>query len=156
MDDVETFLKESNAIEHVYDDESLADAKDAWKFLMSQDVLSLSVVRETHKLLMRNKNLEPKYIGDFRDCPVYVGNRMCPPAYVVAPLMWEWTLSSMRTYPTVDAKYLHVRFEKIHPFIDGNGRTGRMFMNWTRLKRTNEPLLIIKESEKEKYYEWFH
>jgi Fic family protein len=48
----------------------------------------------------------------------------------------------------------HIRYEHIHPFVDGNGRTGRMFMNWERLK-AGLPLLVIKESKKYDYYDWF-
>jgi len=48
----------------------------------------------------------------------------------------------------------HITFEKIHPFIDGNGRIGRIFMNWQR-KKAGLPILVIKEAEKQKYYDWF-
>ncbi len=53
------------------------------------------------------------------------------------------------------SQQLHVSYEKIHPFVDGNGRTGRMFMNWWRL--TNGlPLLIIHEGDEQyNYYQWF-
>ena len=48
----------------------------------------------------------------------------------------------------------HVKFESIHPFVDGNGRTGRLLMNWIRIK-IGLPILVIKESEKFEYYKWF-
>ena len=53
------------------------------------------------------------------------------------------------------AKASHIAYERIHPFIDGNGRTGRMFMNWQRLK-AGLPILVIKEKEKQEYYKWFN
>ena len=71
-------------------------------------------------------------------------------------LLQNWVFETMRAHPKVDSIDLHVKYEKIHPFADGNGRTGRMFMNWTRLKRNNEPLLIIHEGEEQReYYGWF-
>jgi len=52
-------------------------------------------------------------------------------------------------------KQCHVLFEKIHPFIDGNGRTGRMVYNWHRLK-LGLPIHIIHEGKEQfKYYKWF-
>jgi len=50
---------------------------------------------------------------------------------------------------------MHINFEKIHPFIDGNGRIGRMLLNWQRVK-LGLPVLVIKESEKQEYYKWFN
>lgn len=44
----------------------------------------------------------------------------------------------------------HIQFEKIHPFSDGNGRTGRMMMNYSLLAH-NLPPLIIKKVEKNEY-----
>ena len=45
-------------------------------------------------------------------------------------------------------------FEKNHPFEDGNGRTGRILLNWQRLQY-GLPLLIIESYKKEEYYKWF-
>jgi Fic family protein len=53
-----------------------------------------------------------------------------------------------------DWKVLHIIFERIHPFIDFNGRVGRMFMNWRRLM-SGMPLMTIYEKDRNKYYEWF-
>jgi len=48
----------------------------------------------------------------------------------------------------------HIHFEKIHPFVDGNGRMGRILMNWQRVKVGLQPL-IIWASERQAYYAWF-
>ena len=47
--------------------------------------------------------------------------------------------------------YFHVRFEYIHPFADGNGRTGRTLLNYFLITR-NHPPLIIHEEDKHEYY----
>ena len=41
----------------------------------------------------------------------------------------------------------HIQFERIHPFSDGNGRTGRMLMNYSLLQEGFPPLIIEKETK---------
>jgi len=153
---VEEFLRESNAIEGIYDEDSLKQAKIAWKYLMSQKALTIDVVLKTYKILMLHQPLQPHHRGYFRDCEVMVGGRYGASHYEVPSLIWNWVFETMRVHPKVDAKQLHIQFEKIHPFVDGNGRVGRMLMNWTRIKRNKEPLLIVhKGPEQMEYYKWF-
>lgn len=49
-----------------------------------------------------------------------------------------------------DLSYFHLNFEKIHPFNDGNGRTGRLLINYFLLKQ-NDYLLVIKNSDRTTY-----
>lgn len=49
------------------------------------------------------------------------------------------------------AAYFHVKFENIHPFADGNGRTGRLIMNYL-LVLNNHPPIIIHEEDRKAYY----
>lgn len=49
------------------------------------------------------------------------------------------------------AAYFHVRFEHIHPFSDGNGRTGRTLLNYFLLI-SNYPPLIVYEEDRKAYY----
>ena len=69
------FLKESNAIERVYDDDSLQQAIYAWEYLIGEDVLTSGVILKTHKILMLHQNLLPNEKGYFRKCAVYIGGR---------------------------------------------------------------------------------
>mgnify|MGYP003289884268 CR=1 FL=1 len=50
------------------------------------------------------------------------------------------------------AAYFHVKFENIHPFADGNGRTGRLLMNYL-LVINDHPPIIIHEEDKKTYYD---
>lgn len=51
----------------------------------------------------------------------------------------------------VAASYFHAKFENIHPFADGNGRTGRLTMNYFLIIH-NHPPIIIHEEDRKAYY----
>ena len=58
----------------------------------------------------------------------------------------------LETAKTTDDKLLaildtHIQFERIHPFSEGNGRTGRMIMNYSLLQEGFPPLIIEKETK---------
>ena len=153
------FLRESNAIEGVYDPVSMHQAIYAWDYLRSQDVLNNSVVLKTHKILMLHQKLQPNHKGYFRDCDVSVGGQIKLAQDKIRPAMEEWCKDVATTLKVpgkdgVNIKTDHIAYEEIHPFIDGNGRTGRMFLNWERLQ-VGLPILVIKEEEKFAYYDWF-
>lgn len=162
--ELETFLCESNAIEGVYSERAYRDSLKAWEYLMKQEVMTLDVILETHRILMGSQDawepdtwgISQHYRGQFRDCDVYVGNKKLMQPNLIQPnLLMGFCFETMRKHPAPNWKSLHILYENIHPFIDGNGRTGRMFMNWTRLKRCNLPLTIIYKSHVQDYYAWF-
>ena len=55
-------------------------------------------------------------------------------------------------HPVVRATLLHGEFVKIHPFIDGNGRTSRLLLNFELMKNGYTPIIIKKENRL-RYYE---
>lgn len=146
------FLKESNAIEDVWDDDSFKMAMFAWKYLEKQKELDVYIVQKAHGILMRNHGLQPNETGYFRHVPVWIAGREGLPWYVLPEAMEVWCQNAW-LYPK-NWKAHHVRFEQIHPFIDGNGRMGRLLLNWQRVK-VGLPILVIKEKEKDRYYKWF-
>ena len=74
------------------------------------------------------KMIEPdKNIGGFRTVEVRVGTRICPPWSTVYGLTTE--LCSTLT-PETDPIDFYKRLMEIHPFVDGNGRTGKIVLNW--------------------------
>lgn len=146
------FLKESNAIEGVYEELSLEDSIKAWEFCIERPKLTSAVIRQTHKILMRNQDIGFREKGAFRNADVFIGGeKVLLPCFIV-PKIDAWC-RQMQHLPS-GWKEMHVAYEKIHPFIDGNGRTGRIFMNWHRA-RLGLSTLIILELEKQEYYKWF-
>jgi Fic family protein len=147
------FLKESNAIEGVYDADSLMQAVYAWEYLKEQREMTIGVVLKTHKVLMLHQKLMPNEKGYFRDTTVYIGGKPALNAVKIRDAMDNWCKKTTKRRES--AKKLHIEYEHIHPFIDGNGRTGRMFMNWSRRMMSQDIITIHEGEEQMEYYKWF-
>ena len=93
--------------------------------------------------------------GQFRKVNVRVGNYICPDWKEVPALISKflaWYADAKRTlHPFELAALVHLKFVRIHPFRDGNGRVSRLLMNFILLKN-NYPLLNIFNDEKMLYY----
>ena len=149
---VPTWLRESNLIEGVDDPEADFAALEAWEHLKEEPKLTLGAIRFAHWLLLME--LDPRIAGRWREWSVTVGGRNCPNFPLVPNLMKEW-LKQHEEVLTEDAiRHAHVAFERIHPFADGNGRIGRMVLNYQRVQ-AGLPELCILNAEKQSYYAWF-
>ena len=77
--------------------------------------------------------------GRYRMIRVRVGEYLPPPAEEVSGLMFEllewWNKKSQEISPILSSAIVHYRFEAIHPFADGNGRTGRLLALWELYRR---------------------
>ena len=77
--------------------------------------------------------------GSYRTISVRVGKHSPPAARNVSGLMFEllewWNKKSVGLSPVLSSAILHYRFEHIHPFADGNGRTGRALALWELYRR---------------------
>jgi len=86
-----------------------------------------------------------------------VGGRFCPftsPALLEHDILkWIDTHCDAKTDETI--KKAHIAFEKIHPFEDGNGRVGRIILNFQRVKAGLPILVIHTGKEQQEYYKWF-
>jgi len=148
------FLRQSNNIEGVWDDDSLMQAWKAWEYLSEAQILTPKRIMKTHEILMIHQDLDSHLIGVFRSEPVWVGGREGEPFENIPFAISAWCETTNKSKTEEEIQRDHVDYEIIHPFIDGNGRTGRLFMNWQRVKN-DLPILVIKESEKRAYYDWF-
>jgi Fic family protein len=77
--------------------------------------------------------------GRYRTIAVRVGRFVPPPPQDVSGLMFEllawWNQEAAKLSPVLSSAILHYRFEAIHPFADGNGRTGRALALWELYRR---------------------
>lgn len=84
------------------------------------------------------------------------GNFKATPAPYVKTdmdLLLKWyNQNKNKIHPLTLAVIFHHKFEKIHPFMDGNGRTGRMLLNYILIKN-NYPPLIIRNKNRDSYLE---
>jgi len=108
-------------------------------------------------------NLVPKGIdnanaGKYRAENVIIsGAKHIPPESILVPEQMEQLIVRYdewceKYHPIVVAALLHGEFVKIHPFIDGNGRTARLLMNFEAIKNAYPPI-IIKNELRPQYYE---
>lgn len=110
---------------------------------IDEDVTSEYIV-ELAKII--NKNINE--IASFRTSPVMIlGAEHIPPAASEIPrLMSELLYSSYKSDDFVyDLADFHIRYERIHPFEDGNGRTGRVLLNKFSLANGFPPFVIPKD-----------
>lgn len=127
--------------------------------------ISLTEVREIHRLVVEPvwrhfppDDLQPgEGPGGFRlhDIRAFSGGMTPPPFPEVPALVADWVASA--DAPTADGSHvieavaaLHARFEQIHPFRDGNGRTGRLLLNLLLVRSGYPPAIILKQ-DRERY-----
>ena len=163
--DVSEFLEESNKIEGVYGGDALRQALEAWKSLTKLKEMSVGAILKAHKILMLNQPLAPDEKGYLRKIPVYIGGKEAMKPERISDNLIQLVINvndvvhngkrEPATFLDPLIRSHHVQYEYIHPFVDGNGRTGRMLMNWQRMQ-ARLPILIIHEGEEQQlYYDWF-
>ncbi len=131
--------------------------KDAFDYMLAyKGDINRAFVLKLHNLLMHN--ILWKYAGVFRDVQVYVrGASFTPPKPQEVEKQFKqlmlWYRSNKRKYhPVIMAAYFHQVFESVHPFYDGNGRVGRLLLNFI-LRKNGLPMINIKNKKKGKYYD---
>ena len=113
-------------------------------------------IRQIHSLVIRK--IAPTEAGKYRQLDVKAAGteHIYPPHYLLSELMAEfvqWLNESWaQLHPVVFAAEAHYRFVSIHPFVDGNGRTGRLLMNLLLL-RAGYPIVSISNQQRLAYIE---
>lgn len=132
--------------------------------------LSLRLIRELHQQLMAGVRGKDKSPGEFRKSQNWIGGRTPQDARFVPPPVAEmWlALDDIEKFlhrehpkgipPLIECALIHYQFETIHPFLDGNGRVGRLLITLLAIERAclTHPLLYLSayfEKHREQYYD---
>lgn len=119
-------------------------------------ILSEFEIKNIHNLILRN--IDSDNAGKYRDENVIIaGAKHTPPNHMIVKEEMEKLMNRYHNewneyHPIVRATLLHGEFVKIHPFIDGNGRTARLLMNF-ELMKYGYPPIVIKKMDRLAYYE---
>ncbi len=123
-----------------------------FRLLKLRSELRHELIIKIHQELMQNIDSRVGYRST--DVRVIRSNFDATPApYVTTDmkLLLQWYENNKKKlHPLVLATIFHHKFEKIHPFMDGNGRTGRMLLNYI-LSLRQYPPLIIRKKTRERY-----
>ena len=112
-------------------------------------------IKNIHQLVL--KDIDNENAGRYRKENVTIkGATHIPPDYLKLPELMEKLVLTYNIWgnyhPIIQASLLHGELVKIHPFVDGNGRTSRLLMNLVLMNSGYNPVIIKKESRL-KYYE---
>jgi Fic family protein len=146
------------SVREVFEAKNLARVMEYTKSKAQAAELSLEMILLLHKMLIGNIN--DAIAGRFRTTGEYVrvGTHIAPaPEHIVQmmeTILREFAADYINYFTDKIAKF-HLDFETIHPFCDGNGRMGRVIINF-QLRRLGFPGIIIRNKEKRVYYASFN
>jgi len=131
--------------------------------------VSVRLLKKTHKRLLAGVRGKHKLPGQIRTSQNWIGGSSIRTAHFVPPRHeeisqllsdWEkfWHNNSLHIPVLIKIAIMHYQFETIHPFLDGNGRLGRLFITLQLIERhfLDKPILYISsyfEEFRQSYYE---
>ena len=127
------------------------------RLVKEQKMLSSYEICSIHSLVLADR---PEDRGRWRRVPVRImGASVEPPQpYMIEPMVGEllndYSMVMTRLHAVERVSLFHLRFESIHPFVDGNGRTGRLLLNM-QLMQAGYPPINVKFADRKRYYDAF-
>lgn len=143
------------SLREVFEAKNLARVTEYIKNKSTKEELTRDIILVLHQMLIGN--IDDNIAGRFRTKGEYVrvGTHIAPPPEQVESLI-EQTLqnfmSDIESFFSDKVAKFHLDFETVHPFNDGNGRIGRVIINY-QLLRLGFPPIIIRNKEKKDYYQ---
>lgn len=141
------------------------------KLAQNKEIITENVIRKIQELITSEQHtkpggprLKPEYIGQYRLVDVGIGRRMAPPPTLVPSLMQSWTSRLVAwqernldnpTASLCSIAVFHYEYERIHPFADGNGRSGRALVYYLLRYRGIKPFIFSNSDKHETYYRCF-
>lgn len=121
------------------------------EMIEKKEKISINLLSKWHKEIF--SDTKPEIAGKFRDYLVTIVNHIPPDSEEINKLMRALLnyINKSKINPVELASRAHYRFEKIHPFGDGNGRIGRLLLNHI-LWLSGYPMLIIEYKKRASYY----
>jgi len=158
MQDVKEVL-DSNKKIHDFDELEAKGVARAMKYIQgTNEELSLELIKKLHFLCF---NKTKAFAGKFRDVEVVVKNSLGEIVhqgilvkdlnFYLNDLISWYIKNKSKLKPLILAGIVHNQFELIHPFQDGNGRVGRLLLNFILFKNKYPPINIYTE-DRQKYY----
>ena len=132
--------------------------------------LSLRLIREIHKMLVKDVRGYDRYPGEFRKTQNWIGPEGCtlseakfvpPPVHEMNEALGQlenYIHEKMRHPILIECGLIHSQFETIHPFVDGNGRVGRLLITFLLCMNEviAEPILYLSyyfKKNRQEYYD---
>lgn len=154
---LEMEVSKNISVREIFEAKNLARVMEYIGTKSKEQELSRELILLLHQMLLGN--IDANSVGKFRTKGQYVrvGSYIAPaPEHIekmIEQLLIEYE-SDLDSYFLDKIARFHLQFEIIHPFNDGNGRIGRVLINY-QLNRLGLPPVIIRDKEKKKYYKVF-
>src|SRR3989338_4966375 len=154
---MEMEISRNISLREVFEAKNLAQVIKYIRIKSQEGELSKKIILLLHQMLIGN--IEESVAGRFRKQYefVRVGTHIAPaPEHIermIESILLEFSSDQGKYFVDKIVKF-HLEFETIHPFNDGNGRIGRILINY-QLNRIGFPGIIIRNKEKKEYYRGF-
>lgn len=145
-------------LREIFEAKNLARIMDYIRVKAHEKQLDEEVILLLHQMLITN--IDDPIAGRFRKNNEYVriGTHVAPPPEHVEQLIRQLFVdfsSDSKSHFLEKVSKFHLEFERIHPFCDGNGRIGRVIMNYQLIREGFPPVIIRNKGKRDNYYPAF-